>query len=65
MADVALRPTFPNDELERLRRQRLTAILQARDNPTTIDALAFSRVLFGTTHRYGTATNGTAQSIAA
>ena len=33
MADVALRPTFPREELDRLRRQRLTAILQARDNP--------------------------------
>src|SRR5690348_6729459 len=31
MADVVLRPTFPADELERLRRERLTAILQARD----------------------------------
>src|SRR5713101_5210285 len=65
MADVALRPTFPRDELDRLRRQRLTAILQARDNPATIDALAFSRVLYGPTHRFGTAANGTAQTITA
>ena len=47
MADVALRPTFPRDELERLRQQRLTALLQARDDPATIAALAFSRVLYG------------------
>ena len=65
MADMALRPTFPKDELERLRRERLTAILQARDNAATIDALAFSRVLYGPTHRYGTAANGTAQTISA
>jgi zinc protease len=65
MADVALRPTFPRDELERLRRQRLTGLLQARDDPSTIAALAFSRVLYGPTHRYGTATMGTAQSIQA
>jgi predicted Zn-dependent peptidase len=51
MADVALRPTFPGDELDRLRQERLTAILQARDNPATIDATAFNRVLYGTTHR--------------
>jgi zinc protease len=43
----------------------LTAILQARDNPATIDALAFSRVLYGSAHRFGTAANGTAQTIAA
>lgn len=65
MADVALRPTFPKDELERLRRERLTNILQARDDPPTIDALAFNRVLYGPMHRYGNATNGSAQTIAA
>jgi zinc protease len=63
MADVALRPTFPADELERLRRQRLTSLLQARDDPGTIAALTFSRVLYGPTHRYGTATAGTAETI--
>jgi predicted Zn-dependent peptidase len=63
MADVALRPTFPSDELERLRRQRLTSLLQARDDPGTIAALTFSRVLYGQTHRYGTATAGTAETI--
>jgi predicted Zn-dependent peptidase len=65
MADVALRPTFPDRELDRIRRERLTAILQARDDPPTIDALAFSRVLYGPTHRYGTAAMGTAQSVQA
>ena len=35
MADVALRPTFPKDELERQRQQRLTNIIQARDDPAT------------------------------
>ena len=32
MADVALRPTFPQAELDRLRQERLTALLQARDD---------------------------------
>ena len=32
MADVALRPTFPAAELDRLRKERLTGLLQARDN---------------------------------
>lgn len=64
MADVALRPTFPQDELERARQQRLTGILQARDDPASISALAFSRVLFGS-HRFGTATLGTSETIKA
>ncbi len=65
MADVVLRPTFPRDELERLRQQRLTGLIQARDDPATIAALAFSRVLFGPAHRYGTATMGSADTIKA
>jgi zinc protease len=63
MADVALRPTFPKDELERLRQQRLTNLIQARDDAATIASLAFSRVLYGTSHRFGTATTGTADTI--
>jgi predicted Zn-dependent peptidase len=65
MADVALRPTFPPEELERQRDDRLTDLLQARDNPQTIDALAFARVLYGPEHRFGTATMGTSATIAA
>src|SRR6185312_6752731 len=63
MADVALRPTFPADELQRQRAERLTQIIEARDDPPSIDQLAFARVLYGTTHRYGTAQAGTAQTI--
>jgi zinc protease len=65
MADVALRPTFPGEELARLRRERLTSLLQARDDPPTIAALTFSRVLYGPAHRYGTATFGTGATIQA
>ena len=65
MADVALRPTFPRNELERVRKERLTNLLQARDDPPTIASLAFSRVLYGSAHRYGTATAGTAETIKA
>ncbi len=65
MADVALRPTFPQEELDRQRAERLTSVLQARDDPPSIGQLAFARVLYGTTHRYGTALAGTAQTIQA
>ena len=63
MADVALRPTFPNDELERQRQQRLTSLLQGRDDPPTISSVAFSRILYGKGHRYGTPQMGTAETI--
>lgn len=65
MADVALRPTFPKEELERLRQQRLIGLLQARDDASTIASLAFSRILYGPAHRFGTATMGTADAIKA
>jgi zinc protease len=65
MADVALRPTFPKDELERLRQERLTSLLQARDNPATIAPATFARVLYGPEHRYGVPMFGTAETIKA
>lgn len=58
MADVALRPAFAAEELERLRKERLTRLLQARDDPAAIVEIAFPRIVFGQTHRYGTAAGG-------
>jgi predicted Zn-dependent peptidase len=58
IADVTLRPTFPASDLDRLRKERLTGLLQARDNPAALIQLAFPRVIFGPTHRYGTSANG-------
>ena len=65
MSDVATRPTFPKDDLERLRQQRLTGLVQARDSAETLVQLGLARVLFGTTHRFGTPTMGTADTIKA
>jgi predicted Zn-dependent peptidase len=65
MADVAQRPTFPDAELDRIRQQRLTSIVQGRDDPNTIASLAFARVLYGTAHRFGTATIGTTATLRA
>lgn len=62
MADVALRPSFPADELERLRQQRLTSLVQAKDDAGTIAATAYSRVLYGAS-RFGTPAIGTASAI--
>jgi predicted Zn-dependent peptidase len=64
MADVALRPTFPERELARLTRERLTALLQARDNPNAIASESFPRLLFGNTARYGIPEVGTPSTIA-
>jgi zinc protease len=63
MADVTLRPTFPDAELERVRQERLTDLLQARDDAATVAPMAFARLLFGPSHRYGTGAVGTATTI--
>ncbi len=59
MADVALRPTFPQTDLDRLRAERLTTLLQLKDNPSQLATAAFNRILFGEGHRYGTGVMGT------
>lgn len=65
MADVALRPTFPDRELQRVRQERLTSIVQAADNPAALVQFAFPRLVYGPRHRYGTASIGTAAALRA
>lgn len=63
MADVALRPTFPEGELKRVREELLTSILQAADDPAALVQFAFPRLVYGPDHRYGTVSIGTAAAI--
>jgi zinc protease len=63
MADVALHPTFPDEELERQRVERLTTLLQWRDEPRSIASVAFAGVLYGEAHPYGRPTLGQAASL--
>jgi len=53
MADILLRPTFPDDELERKRVSRLTQLLQAHDEARAIASILFSKALYGDDHPYG------------
>ena len=62
-ADVALRPTFPQRELQRIRQERLTDLLQLRDRPSQIASRAFSTLLFGQDHPYGRPLSGTEASV--
>jgi zinc protease len=62
-ADVIVHPTFPEKEFDRLRNQRLTALVQQRDQPTTIANNAFSFILYGPNHPYGSNPGGTEGSI--
>src|SRR5690606_33599978 len=53
MADVAVRPDFPETELARVREERLTELASARDDPAMIAGNAFSALVYGSDHPYG------------
>jgi zinc protease len=65
MADVALRPSFPAEEIERQRASRLAQIVQQRDNPAQLAAQMASAALYGSRHPYGFAEIGTEASVKA
>lgn len=58
MADVALAPTFPEAEIERLRARRLTAIQAEKSSPGTIASNTTAAALFGRGHPYGHSVTG-------
>jgi len=46
-ADVALRPAFPTTELERLRKTRLTSLLQVKDRAPEMANRAYAAIVYG------------------
>ena len=62
-ADVVAQPTFPLKEFERLKKQRLTALLQQRDRAATIASLSFNHIIYGFNHPYGNDPSGTEKSL--
>jgi zinc protease len=65
MADVLLRPSFPADEFERKRRERLTTLLQERDEARVIANKVLARGVFGAEHPYGVPAGGTYDAVEA
>jgi predicted Zn-dependent peptidase len=63
MADVVLRPAFPEAEVARLRSERLTALLQELDRGPAIADRAFAAIVYGDTHPYGRAPQGTSEAV--
>jgi len=56
-------PTFPIDELERLKRETIAEIVEARDNDRVVGQKALQRTLFED-HAYGRNSGGTVESVA-
>ena len=62
LADVSLRPSFPSEEVERIRAARLADLVQQRGNPTLIASNVMAMALYGEAHPYGFGELGTAAS---
>ncbi|HEY1895309.1 MAG TPA: pitrilysin family protein [Terracidiphilus sp.] len=63
VADSAEHPTFPAADLERIRANRLTALVQQQDNPMQLGMRAGALNLFGSQSPYGFDALGTAGSL--
>jgi zinc protease len=63
LADVALHPSFPQAEIERVRSERLTGIVQEKDEPFSLATRVLDASLYGPRHTYGYPDSGTTESI--
>ena len=66
-ADIVLNPSFPENELARLKRLRLAAIQREKVTPFSMALRVFPRLLYGEGHAYGLpfTGSGTEQSVKA
>jgi zinc protease len=53
MADVVLRPTFPEAELDRLKKLEIAGLQRARQQPQNIALRVFPGKIYGADHPYG------------
>lgn len=64
-ADVSLHPSFPATEFARVKKERLTALLQLKDRGPAIASLIYPTVLYGKANPYGRSPIGTDASVTA
>jgi zinc protease len=64
LSDVVLHPTFPQEELDRWRRQALSGLQIQQQDADYLAATALDRLLFGN-HPYGNPGDGTPESLKA
>ncbi|MSP78696.1 MAG: insulinase family protein [Dehalococcoidia bacterium] len=62
-ADVVLHPTFPEEEVARIRKQHLTDLARSKDDPTQIAERLYPGLLYGATSPYGHPSSGTEESV--
>ena len=62
LSDMALNPAFDSKDVDRVRNQRVTEILQQKDSPRMLVSKAANRLVYGDKHPYGYLTTGTETS---
>jgi len=62
LSDIGLNPKFDPAEIERIRKQRQTDILQIKDQPVRLAFGALLKAVYGPDHPYGYREIGTAES---
>jgi zinc protease len=65
LADVALHPRFPQQEIDRVRSERLAALVQEKNQPFAVATRVYTSALYGPKNTYGYPDIGTADSIKA
>lgn len=63
LGEVLQRPTFPADELERLRGQVLTDLKEMEDNTRVVAERAWREMAYPSTHRYSRLPTGTPETV--
>jgi zinc protease len=64
LADIALRPSFAESEIERMRKRWLASLQQEKSSPAAMEQNALAAGLFGRTHPYGHSLRGAPGDIA-
>ena len=65
LADVARNPTFPADEVDRVRDASIVSLRQSRDDADTIADTVAQREVYGAGHPYGHGSTGTEDGLRA
>lgn len=64
LSDILLNPTFPQDEVTKLLKQRIDGVASAKDSADAVLGTYFASYLYGS-HPYGRPTGGDEKSLAA
>lgn len=63
MTDILLHPTFPTEEVEKVRGQIITGLKEEEDSPRSMAGRYFRELLYGVNHPYGRPASGTLETV--